>query len=470
MNPEIAVKIFEAGKSAGADFVEIFEEETRGSALGLKDRKIETATAGTEYGIGIRLLYGTEVLYGFTSDDSEEALIKLVRTLAFGRIASANSAQNAGLASVAEGFEFAPQKRVADYNVAAFKDPRILGQAVKQDFLFRADEAARKVSSKVVQVGATVTDSCSTITLMNSEGLNLVMDRARFRVNVTVTASDGTERLTTHESPGALGGYELLENYSPEALAAESAERVVRMLDAGYINGGQMPVVMGNGFGGVIFHEACGHPLETEAVRRNASPFCGKLGQAIGQPCLTAIDDGTMDGVWGSLKYDDEGLPTERTVLIENGILKSYMSDRVGAAEVGVARTGSARRESYKYAPVSRMRNTFIAPGKDSFDSMIASMDYGLYAARMAGGSVNPATGEFNFAVDEGYVVRNGKICEPVRGATLIGKGHEIMPRISMVGNDLELAAGVCGASSGHVPVTVGQPTIKVDQILVGGR
>ena len=470
MNPEIAVKIFEAGKSAGADFVEIFEEETRGSALGLKDRKIETATAGTEYGIGIRLLYGTEVLYGFTSDDSEEALIKLVRTLAFGRIASANSAQNAGLASVAEGFEFAPQKRVADYNVAAFKDPRILGQAVKQDFLFRADEAARKVSSKVVQVGATVTDSCSTITLMNSEGLNLVMDRARFRVNVTVTASDGTERLTTHESPGALGGYELLENYSPEALAAESAERVVRMLDAGYIKGGQMPVVMGNGFGGVIFHEACGHPLETEAVRRNASPFCGKLGQAIGQPCLTAIDDGTMDGVWGSLKYDDEGLPTERTVLIENGILKSYMSDRVGAAEVCVARTGSARRESYKYAPVSRMRNTFIAPGKDSFDSMIAGMDYGLYAARMAGGSVNPATGEFNFAVDEGYVVRNGKICEPVRGATLIGKGHEIMPRISMVGNDLELAAGVCGASSGHVPVTVGQPTIKVDQILVGGR
>ena len=194
------------------------------------------------------------------------------------------------------------------------------------------------------------------------------------------------------------------------------------------------------------------------------------LGQAIGQPCLTAIDDGTLDGVWGSLKFDDEGMPTQRTVLIENGILKSYMSDRVGAAEVGVVRTGSARRESYKYAPVSRMRNTFIAPGNDSFDSMIESMDYGLYAARMAGGSVNPATGEFNFAVDEGYVVRNGKICEPVRGATLIGKGHEIMPRISMVGSDLELATGICGASSGHVPVTVGQPTIKVDQILVGGR
>lgn len=462
MNPSIAVKIFEAGRNAGADFVEIFEEETRSSVLGIKDRHIETATAGTEYGIGIRLLYGTEVLYGFTSDDSEEALVKLVQTLAFGRIAKA------GASSVP--FELVPDKRVSDFNMAAFKDPRLLGQAVKQDFLFRADKAARSVSDKVAQVGSTVTDVCSSITIMNSEGLNLVLDRSRVRVNVTVTASDGSERLTTHEAPGALGGYELLANYSPEKIATECAERVVRMLDAGYIAGGQMPVVMGNGFGGVIFHEACGHPLETESVRRNASPFCGKIGEAIGQPCLTAIDDGTMDGVWGSLKYDDEGMPTQRTTLIENGILKTYMSDRVGAAEVGIARTGSARRESYKYAPVSRMRNTFIAPGKDTLDSMIASVDNGLYAARMAGGSVNPATGEFNFAVDEGYVIRNGKICEPVRGATLIGKGHEIMPRISMVGSDFEQAAGICGASSGHIPVTVGQPSIKVDQILVGGR
>lgn len=460
MNTSVAVKIFEAGKSAGADFVEIYEEETRSSTLGLKSSQIESATAGTEYGIGIRLIYGTEVLYGFTSDDSEDALVKLVKTLAFGRI------DKMGYTPV----EFAPEKRVADYNVAAFKDPRVLGQAVKQDFLFRADQTARKISDKVVQVGASVTDSCSNITLMNSEGLNLSMNRARLRVNVTVTVSDGTERLTTHEAPGALGGYELLANYSPEALATDATERLLRMLSAGYIKGGQMPVVMGNGFGGVIFHEACGHPLETESVRRGASPFCGKLGEAIGQPCLTAIDDGTMEGVWGSLKFDDEGTPTQRTTLIENGILKTYMSDRVGAQEVGIARTGSARRESYKYAPVSRMRNTFIAPGKDTLDSMIASVDNGLYAARMAGGSVNPATGEFNFAVDEGYAIRGGKICEPVRGATLIGKGHEIMPRISMVGTDWEVAAGVCGASSGHVPVTVGQPSIKVDQILVGGR
>ncbi len=220
----------------------------------------------------------------------------------------------------------------------------------------------------------------------------------------------------------------------------------------------------------MIFHEACGHPLETEAIRKNASPFCGKVGQQVASSVLTAVDDGTLTNKWGSLNVDDEGRPTQRTVLIENGILKGYLSDRIGARQVGVAQTGSARRESYKFAPVSRMRNTFIAPGPNTVEEMIASIDFGLYAKKMGGGSVNPATGEFNFAVQEGYVIRKGKIAEPVRGATLIGKGHEVLPRISMIANDLELAAGMCGASSGWVPTTVGQPTLKIDSILVGGR
>jgi len=210
--------------------------------------------------------------------------------------------------------------------------------------------------------------------------------------------------------------------------------------------------------------------LETESVRRQASPFCGKLGEKVAQDVLTAIDDGTLSGVWGSLEIDDEGTPTQKTVLIENGILKNFLSDRVGAKELGLPLTGSARRESYKYAPVSRMRNTFIAPGNSSLQDMLNTVSNGLYAAKMAGGSVNPATGEFNFAVEEGYEIKNGKLGDAVRGATLIGLGHEILPKISMVGNDLELAAGMCGASSGHIPVTVGQPSIKVDSILVGGR
>lgn len=210
--------------------------------------------------------------------------------------------------------------------------------------------------------------------------------------------------------------------------------------------------------------------MESEAIRKNASPFCDKIGGKVGQSILTAIDDGTLANKWGSCNIDDEGTSTQKTVLIENGVLKNYLSDRVGAGQIGISRTGSARRESYKFAPVSRMRNTFIAPGPHNFDEMLRSVKFGLYAKKMGGGSVNPGTGEFNFAVQEGYAIRNGEIAEPVRGATLIGKGFDVLPRISMIADDLDLAAGMCGAASGWVPTTVGQPTLKIDSILVGGR
>ena len=460
MNREVAMRIIETGRSFGADFVEIFEEETRSSTLALKDREIETASAGTEFGIGVRLLYGTEVLYAFTSEEDPDSLVQMVKTLAFGRNPFA----------IRSSLNFRPKEEYSALKTIGFKDPRLLGQGYKMDFLHKSDVAARKVSERIVQVNASVSDSYSHISIINSEGLFIEDTRCHTRLGINITASDGSERIVAREAPGAFGGYEVLDCYDAEALAIAAAERSLRMLEAGYIPGGQMPVIMGNGFGGVIFHEAVGHPLETESIRHKASPFCGKLGDKVGHSCLTAVDDGTLDGVWGSIAIDDEGTASERTVLIENGILKSYMSDRVGSLELGVPLTGSARRESYKYAPVSRMRNTFIAPGKDSLDSMIASVDYGLFAAKMAGGSVNPATGEFNFAVEEGYIIEKGKIGKPVRGATLIGKGNEILPRISMVGSDFANAAGMCGASSGSIPVTVGQPSIKVDQILVGGR
>jgi len=210
--------------------------------------------------------------------------------------------------------------------------------------------------------------------------------------------------------------------------------------------------------------------LETEAIRKNASPFCAKIGTSVGHSILTAIVDGTIANIWGSCNVDDEGTPMQKTVLIENGILNNYLSDRIGADQVVISRTGSARRESYKFAPVSRMRNTFIAPGPHEIEEMLRSIKFGLYAKKMGGGSVNPGTGEFNFAVQEGYALRNGKIAEPVRGATLIGKGFDVLSQISMIADDLDLAAGMCGAASGWVPTTVGQPTLKIDSILVGGR
>mgnify|MGYP004558223285 FL=1 len=460
MNRDIAESILEAGTGFGADYVEIFEEETRSSTLSLKDGSIETASAGTEFGIGVRLLFGSEVLYAFTSDESKDALLNMVKTLAFGR----------GCFASPNVLEFNPNPRRFGNGYPDFKDPGILGNAYKLDFLHAADRSARRVSEKICQVAVSISDSLSHISVISSSGVNVSDFRVHTRLGINVTAGEGKEKIVSREAPGALAGYESLEKFNAEHLAEMAAERSLRMLEAGHIAGGIMPVVMGPGFGGVIFHEAVGHPLETEAIRHNASPFVGKLGEAVAKPCLTAIDDGTIPGSWGSVAVDDEGMPAKRTVLIENGVLKSYMSDMVGAKETGVERTGSGRRESYKYAPVSRMRNTFIAPGKDSFDSMIRSVEHGLYASKMAGGSVNPATGEFNFAVEEGYEIEHGKIGRPVRGATLIGKGDQVLREISMVGEDFSLAAGVCGAASGYVPVTVGQPTIKVDSILVGGR
>ncbi|TGK13806.1 TldD/PmbA family protein [Leptospira fletcheri] len=460
MEPRKVETLIEAGKNRKADFVEIYEEESRNSSVALRDKKIEQSLAATDYGIGIRLIYGTDVLYAYTSNDDTEHLVSLIRLLADSRGEATVNGGKFTLPSIGQHPVFA----------AGLKDPRSVSPAKKLELLQAADSSARQLSSKVVQVGASASDIVTNVLIANSEGLWVEDLRVRSRFSLSVTAEKDGERFVATESPGALQGFEFFEGLRVAELAKNAAERALFMLDAGYIEGKKMPVIMGNGFGGVIFHEACGHPLETEAIRKNSSPFVGKLGERIAQSCLTAYDDGTLEDFYGSIKVDDEGMPSQKTLLIENGILKAYLSDRIGSAETGVPRTGSGRRESYQYAPVSRMRNTFIAAGQDSLDGMFGSVDYGLYAKRMGGGSVNPATGEFNFAVEEGYVIRNGKLAEPVRGATLIGKGHEILPKISMIGKDLELAAGTCGASSGSIPVTVGQPSLKVDEILVGGR
>lgn len=452
--------LLDHGLKLGADFVEVFREESRQASMVYKDSKVESVTAGTDFGFGIRLIRGSQVLYVDSSMEDAEHLKGAMSSLvsAYGWDAKTDAFFHADGAQ-----NFNDQHPVT-------KAPHLVGQQPKLEWCKRADVAARGLGDRIQQVTVGATDKCQQVLIANTEGVWVEDSRTRCRFNINATAGDGNELAMGSETPGAMAGMEFFENLDIEALAISAAERSLRMLEAGYIDGGKMPVVIGPAFGGVIFHEACGHPLETEAHRKNASPFVGKIGEAIAQPCLTAIDDGLMAGSWGSVNVDDEGMPTQKTTLIENGVLVNLLSDRVGAMELDLPRTGSGRRESYRYAPVSRMRNTYIAAGQDSFDDMVSSTGDGLYAKVLGGGSVNPATGEFNFSVQEGYRIRDGKVAEPVRGATLIGKGHEIMPEISMVGPDLDLAAGMCGASSGSVPVTVGQPSIKVDDILVGGR
>jgi len=459
MNQSTIEKIIQLGLDYKADFAEVYVEESRGSSMNFKDNKVESATAGTDFGIGIRLIYGSEVLYGYTSSEDEKSLLELTSALAKTRNISPAQAAPISL-----------QKSTVHENHKIVKAPSSVKSDLKVSLLQTANDAARKHSSLIQQVSVSAVDSDKKILIANSEGLFVEDRRVRSRFTIGVTAKDKGELFTASQTPGALKGFEFFEGLNIEEHARTAADRALLMLKAGYIKGGKMPVIMGNAFGGVIFHEACGHPLETEAIRKKASPFTDKLNKRIGQDCLTAIDDGTIENAWGSINIDDEGMKTKKTTLIENGFLKSFLADRVGAQEVGVERTGSGRRQNYQYSPVARMRNTYIAPGDSTLEDMVSSVENGVYAKVMGGGSVNPATGEFNFSVQEAYEIENGKIGRPVRGATLIGKGHEILPEISMVGNDLELAAGICGASSGSVPVTVGQPSLKVDNILVGGR
>jgi len=397
MDKALAEKIIQTGLDFHADFIEIFEEETRNASVLYKDKKVEAARAGTDFGIGIRLIYGNNVLYGYTSNEDEEHLLALCRGLAKNR----SDIQKKPKQSVVN----LQLKQVKNNNLITI-DPGSIGQEKKLEFLTYADQVAREHSDKISQVTITAADVSTNISIMNSEGLWVNDKRTRSRFSINVTASYKGAIFVAREAPGAMKGFEFFSEIDIKGYSKSAAERALLMLNATYIKGKKMPVVMGNGFGGVIFHEACGHPLETEAIRRKASPFEGKLEEQIAHEKITAIDDGTLENKWGSLNIDDEGNPTQKTVLIEKGILKSYMSDRVGAKELGLPLTGSSRRESYKYSPVSRMRNTYIDNGTDTFENMIASVDYGLYAKKMGGGSVNPATGEFNFAVEEGYIIK----------------------------------------------------------------
>ncbi len=391
-------KIFESGLQQGADFTEVFVEDSVSSSINLLDQKIDEINSSNSFGIGIRLLYGNEAYYGYSSDPDEASLLKLTKNLGQSR----NVGENAGV----QPFE---HQAVQDIHHVAV-NPQTVSKTERVDLLRKLDELTRCHGTEVSQVNANMAEKKRSVLIANSEGLWTEDARSysRMRLSAVAEKSDGPQ--TASESPGVLGGYEFFQQLNLDELAENAAQSALRMAGAGYIDGGTMPVILGNGFGGVIFHEACGHPLETEAIRKNASPFCDKIGERVGRSILNAIDDGTIVNKWGSCNVDDEGTPTQKTVLIENGILKNYLSDRIGAGQVGIPRSGSARRESYKFAPVSRMRNTFIAPGNDNFEEMLRTIKFGLYAKKMGGGSVNPGTGEFNFAVQEGYAVRNGKI------------------------------------------------------------
>ena len=456
---EIASKVLSKCLITGGDFAEIFEEDSISNTISILDNKVENALGGRTYGIGIRIFKGFKSVYAYTNDNTLTGLL-----------------DTAYKAAVALG-ELKENKTVVLNNSKEIRNihkidlyPNAVGYNKKIEVMKIAYKSAKDYSSDISQVSVSYSDKDQKILIANSEGLYVEDRRVRTRLGINAVASKDNENQTGFEGPGRHQGFEMFNDIDPEYYGKEAARSAYTMLHAKNCPAGKMTVAIDNGFGGVIFHEACGHSLEATSVAKGNSVFANKLGEKIASSKVTAIDDGTIPNAWGSINIDDEGNPSNKNVLIENGVLKSYMIDKLNGRRMGMKPTGNSRRQSYKYAPTSRMTNTYIAAGNDKPEDIISSISDGLYAKKLGGGSVNPVTGEFNFAVAEGYLVKGGKIQEPVRGASLIGKGSEVLLNIDMVGTNIEQAQGMCGSSSGSIPVNVGQPMIRVKEITVGGR
>ena len=451
-----------AGRAAGADLVEVFLERTDHIGVLAEQDTITSVSPAFGMGAGLRVFRGGRDGFVSTNDLSESALHaaldEALAMLELRRSASTGPGSFEGLA------------QLRDFAVA--KQPWLescpdLTEATAR--LLQGTQDLERHGSHLQARRGSYARNWQEVLVVASDGTHARDIRLHQTLGLSVLAADGDHRASLSRRFGTTDNPDDLRHWDGESAAIDLCASAATMLYADYVEAGQFPVVLANRFGGVIFHEACGHLLETTQVERGTTPFADKVGELIAHPSVTAIDEGSSNGAFGSLAMDDEGMEPQRSVLIENGVLKHFLSDRAGELRTGHQRTGSGRRQSHVFAAASRMRNTYIAAGPHSPEELIGSIDRGLYCKSMGGGSVGP-TGQFNFAVEEGYLIEAGQLTRPVKGATLIGEAKEVMPRISMCANDLELAAGFCGSVSGSVNVTVGQPHIKVDAITVGGR
>ena len=444
--------------STGGDFAEIFVEDKYNTEITLIGGRVENSISGRDFGVGIRIFKGFNSVYAYTNQHNRDALIDIA-------IKAGDAIQGTRQDIVLNFIKY----NYKNINPIEYL-PNKISKNKKVDVMREAYEAADNYSDSISQVIVRYLDSNQNILVANSEGRFAEDERVRTRIAIQSIASKNNEMQTGSCSPGAHMGFEFYDKIDVKQYGKEASRIAVTMLNAKPCPGGRFPVIIDNKFGGVIFHEACGHGLEATSVAKKNSVFADKIGQQVATNIVTFIDDGTIPNAWGSSNIDDEGEPTKKNILIEDGILKGYMIDKLNARRMRMDVTGSARRQSYKFAPTSRMTNTYIATGKSSPQEIIHNTECGIYAKYMGGGSVNPATGDFNFAVMEGYLVKDGKIDKPVRGATLIGNGPNILYKIDMVGNNLEYGQGMCGSVSGTVPTNVGQPMIRVSEITVGGR
>ncbi|HEX8066031.1 MAG TPA: TldD/PmbA family protein [Thermoleophilaceae bacterium] len=454
--PQLAARVIEAALRHGGDLAEVYAEERSGLALSLDDGRIERPQTGVERGASVRVVAGEATYFGHVDGLGEDELLRAAESVA--QAARAGSARAAGLSAPSAPRGLHPVEL----------RPEDVDAERKAGLLRACDETARAAGGEVSQVTVGYAEGRRVVEVFNSDGVAAADDRTRVRLSVQVVARrDGTVETGT-ETRGGHAGFELVAD-RPEEVAESAARKALALLDAREAPTGRMPVVVGNGFGGVLLHEAVGHGLEADAVQKRASVYAGRLGERVAPDFVTAYDDGSRAGAWGSDGIDDEGAPTQRTTVIEDGRLTSFLYDLLRARRDGVASTGNGRRESFRHLPVPRMTNTFFGPGGSTPEELIEGTARGLYAVSFGGGQVEPATGDFVFGVSEGYLIEGGRVTAPVRGATLIGNGLEALMAIDGIAADLEIATGYCGKAGQRVPAGVGQPHVRIGALTVGG-
>ncbi|MFN2607284.1 MAG: TldD/PmbA family protein [Acidimicrobiales bacterium] len=454
----VVQRVLGAALRGGGDFAEVFAEDRRSSSAHLDDGRVEELSSGRDRGAGIRVVRGDTTGFAHTSDLTEEGL----RSAAEAAGAAARGG-GGGVRQVALARQDAPRP----HEVLVL--PADVPKAAKVDLLLRADDAARAEGGAVRQVSVSYADSRRQVLVANSDGLVAADDQVRTRFMVQAVATGDTGMQTGYEGPGGTVGFELYDEVDVAEVARTAARRALAMLKARPAPTGTLPVVLRRGAGGVLFHEACGHGLEADLVGKDASVFRGQVGRQVASPLVTLVDDGTYAREWGTYAIDDEGHPARRNTLIEGGELTDYMWDLLRARKEGRESSGNGRRQSYQHLPMVRMTNTYVLAGEDDPEEIIRQTPHGIYCVQLGGGQVNTTTGDFVFGMTEAYMIEDGEVTEPVRAANLIGNGPEVLRAIDAVGDDFDTWAGTCGKDGQGVPVSAGQPTLRVAGMTVGG-
>jgi TldD protein len=456
MDKEMLSKIIKKALEKGGDFADVYLENRISRQIVMEESLFKSGLYGISQGAGVRVISGNKTGYAYTDEITEEKLMRAAEVASY----------------VARNGNIIKPVNISEVSYPSFitvKQPLSeIADEKRIEIIRRADQAAKDYDPRIKMAMVDYNDEIRSRVIATSEGIYLRDELPLLFFIVQAMSDDGKARHMARERLSTHSGFEMFENTTPETIAKNAAREAVAMLAAQDAPAGIMDVVMQNGWGGVLVHEAVGHPLEADNIAKGIGAFTGKVGQKVASDCFTMVDDGTLPNFRGTTDFDDEGTKARRNVLIENGVLKGFMTDVLSAKQLSMERTGNGRRESFRYLPIPRMTNTFIEEGKDKPEDILASTKKGIYVQSLSGGSVNPVTGVFNFTCREAYMIENGKKTNPIKGATLIGSCMDVISNIDAVGNDLDFGPGICGKGQA-AEVSAGQPTVRIRGINVGG-